>query len=169
MLSFLRSYFLIAVVSVSLLLGIQIPNFVDQYQKRVNAHQIEVSKNLAVFQIIADQFYKGSIESLIHKHENSLDSTFQMEANAIRSIYERKKHFDLEALALQNSLWGRVWHVFLEGDTEVFEETMNNYSASILLNKDAMVFALTFALGIVLFFDLLLYLLAYFGRSLIRT
>jgi hypothetical protein len=81
--------FLILVACVALLLGIQVPSFVDQYEKRLDAHFIEVKNNLRGFQEIADKFHGGSLEALIAKHEASEDRTFKDEARPIRNMYEK--------------------------------------------------------------------------------
>ncbi|MBW2674963.1 MAG: DUF2937 family protein, partial [Deltaproteobacteria bacterium] len=57
----LYRYFLILIACAALLFGIQIPNFVDQYEKRLDAHFIEVENNLRGYQEIADRYYDGSV------------------------------------------------------------------------------------------------------------
>ena len=76
----LYRYFLIIAACGSLLLGIQIPNFVNQYEMRLDAHLSEVKNNLQGYQDIADRLYDGSITTLISKHEQSDDQTFKQEA-----------------------------------------------------------------------------------------
>ena len=45
----LRAYLRLVVFALGLLVGVQVPGFVDQYAKRVSAHYIEASKNFAGF------------------------------------------------------------------------------------------------------------------------
>ncbi|MBD3649377.1 MAG: DUF2937 family protein, partial [Pseudomonadales bacterium] len=52
-------YFSIILASLLLLTGLQVPSFVDQYEKRVDAHLLEVTENLRGFQEIADEYYGG--------------------------------------------------------------------------------------------------------------
>jgi len=42
----LYRYFLILIACTAILFGVQIPNFVDQYEKRLDAHFLEVQNNL---------------------------------------------------------------------------------------------------------------------------
>ena len=73
----LYRYLLIIVACVAMLIGLQIPNFVDQYEKRVDAHLREVSVNLQSFQDIANKYFGGDMHKLIELHRNSLEKPFQ--------------------------------------------------------------------------------------------
>ena len=58
---------LIMLFGTGLLFGLQIPNFVDQYQKRIDAHYLEANESFKGFQDIANRFHNGNIEALIKK------------------------------------------------------------------------------------------------------
>ena len=58
-------YLMVVVACISLLIGLQIPNFVDQYQKRIDARLREVTINLQPFQEIANKYFGGDIGKLI--------------------------------------------------------------------------------------------------------
>ncbi len=79
----LYRYFIVVVACISLLIGLQIPNFIDQYQKRVDAHLREVTINLQPFQDIANKYFGGDIKKLIELHRNSDIKAFQEEGAAI--------------------------------------------------------------------------------------
>jgi len=149
----LHNILLLLLFAAGLLLGIQIPNFIDQYQKRIDAHYIEANENLSGFQKIADMFFNGSIEELIKKHESSTDEVFRSEAAPIRKILERKLHFERELQALQTSLYGKIKHLTLAADREIIDETYNNYSTTLPLNTDAIVCGLSAGLIVALIFE----------------
>ena len=90
----LHRYLAVVVAGISLLFGIQIPNFVDQYEKRLDAHLLEVTKNIRPYQDIADKYHGGRIEELIDFHRKSGNRTFQEEGIAIENMYKRKIRFD---------------------------------------------------------------------------
>ncbi len=77
-------YVRLIVFAIGLLVGVQVPSFVDQYAKRVSAHQIEVAGNFRGFQDTADRYFGGSVEALITHHAASDDRVFQDEAKTIR-------------------------------------------------------------------------------------
>lgn len=137
MVSVIYRYILIAVACASLLLGIQIPNFINQYEQRLDAHFMEVKNNLRGYQEIADRNFGGSMEALIGKHEQSPDTVFEQEAEPIRNIYRRYLRFLDEKSHLKTSFPGKALFVLVRGDRELFKETRANYSFSVPFNRPA--------------------------------
>ncbi len=148
-------YFLILIACAALLIGIQVPNLVDQYEKRLDAHFIEAANNLKGFQEIADRYFFGSIEALIAKHEASEDRVFKEEAKPIRNIYERYLIFKSEKLALETTLAGKVAHLIANADRELLRETYTNYSFALLLNAESVFAGLVLVALVVLAIELL--------------
>lgn len=151
----LYRYFLIFAACGSLLLGIQIPNFVDQYEMRLDAHLSEVKNNLRGYQEIADRLYDGSITTLINKHEKSNDLAFKQEAQPIRNMLDRYKHFTQEQASLATGLAGKVVYLLAKGDRELINETSTNYSFNIPLNEAAVVSGFSFMVIVVFIVELL--------------
>lgn len=151
----LSRFFLLLMASGALLLGIQVPGFVDQYEKRVDAHFIEVSTNLKSFQDIADRFHGGSIEALIEKHERSTDKTFHAEGDAIRKMHDRFLRFQNEKIQLQASLPNQLLWIAKGADRELLLETRQNYSFGILLNREALIAGFSCMIAVVILLELL--------------
>jgi len=133
----LYRYTLILIACAALLVGIQIPNFVDQYQKRLDAHLSEVKNNLQGYQDIADRLYGGSLAALIAKHQHSTDPAFQQEAQPLANIVQRYEHFSQELAALATGLPGKIAHIVTQGDRELLSETYSDYSFAVPLNETA--------------------------------
>jgi Protein of unknown function (DUF2937) len=147
----LTRYLSIALACASLLLGVQAPNFVDQYQKRVDAQWTEASTNVKAFQVIADQLHGGSMQALLQKHEASTDATFRQEAQAVRSLWERAEMLKREHTAMQRGLLAKVWHIAKGGNAEIRRATWAQYSIGLLLNSTALwcgLWAVLLALGL---------------------
>ncbi len=151
----LSRLFLLLAASGALLLGIQLPGFVDQYEKRVDAHFLEVSSNLKPFQNIADRFHGGSMEALIEKHEQSTDPTFHAEGAAIRKMRDRFLRFQNEKFQLQASLPNRLLWIATQADRELIDETRRNYSFGILLDRTALIAGFSCMFMIVVLLELL--------------
>lgn len=128
-------YLLIVIACTTLLIGIQLPNFVDQYEKRLDAHFIEAGNNLRGFQEIANRYFGGSLEALIQKHEASGDTVFRDESKPIKEIYTRYLRFKGEKQALDTDLIGKIAFLASDADRELLNETYVNYSFAMLLNK----------------------------------
>jgi hypothetical protein len=135
--SLIIRYISIALACLALLLGIQIPNFVDQYQKRVDAQWTEASINIKAFQVIADQLHGGSMQALLQKHEASTDPTFRAEAKAIRNLWERFQLLEREQAAMQKGLISKVGRVLFGGIREIKKATWSQYSFGLILNRAA--------------------------------
>ena len=146
----LYRYTLILIACAALLVGIQIPNFVDQYEKRLDAHLSEVKNNLQGYQDIADRLYGGSLSALIAKHQQSTDPAFQQETQPIANIVHRYEHFSKELAALASGLTGKIAHIVTKGDRELITETYNNYSFAVPLNETAVTSGFIF-MGVVVF------------------
>lgn len=155
MTSILYRYLMIAVACIALLLGLQIPNFVDQYQKRVDAHLREVMVNLQPFQEIAAKYFGGDMNQLIELHRASSEQAFQEEGLAIENMVARKLRFEADLAALNTSLPLQALHVLLRGDKEILDEALAQYSYAVPLNRDALVFGACVAFAVLLLVELL--------------
>jgi hypothetical protein len=155
----LYRYFIVIVACISLLVGLQIPNFVDQYQKRVDAHLREVTIDLQPFQEIADKYFGGDMSKLIELHKTSAEKPFQDEGAAIEQMVARKLRFETDMAALNTSLPLKALHVLFHGDREILNEAMSQYSYAVPLNQDALEFGAAVALAFLLLVELILALL----------
>jgi hypothetical protein len=142
--------------ALGLLIGVQVPGFLDQYSKRVSAHYIEATRNFAGFQRTADQYFGGSIEALIAHHESSSDVVFKDEAKSVAALYARLKGLALELGAMSGALPNRLFHVAFHPDEEILQETIAAYSYSVPLNLEAIFCGLVAALLLALLTEALL-------------
>lgn len=152
----IHRYFMIAVFGACLVLGIQAPNFVDQYGKRIDAHYLEVVENLRGFQDIADRFHGGDILALVKHHRASRDSTFRAEAEPIERMVERKARFGKEREALKGAFARKAAHLLVGGDRETIGETYEMYSPGLRLDRQAIGTGLGTALFVCLLLELML-------------
>lgn len=139
------------------MLGIQVPSFVDQYQKRVDAHFLEVSTNISGFQSTADLLFNGEIEALIAYYESSADEVFQRDADSIRLIVNRFNRISAEQAALQSNVIAVAMHVMFAADREFFDEAVAQYTYTVPLNSIAIQWGLAIAILITLTIDLILF------------
>jgi len=152
----LYRYFLVLIACTAILFGVQIPNFVDQYEKRLDAHFLEVQNNLRGYQGIADRHYGGSMEVLMKKHEESEDRAVREETEPIRNMYERYLRFQSERGSLETGLAGKVAFIIAKGDRALINETYQNYSFTIPLNRSAVVSGFISAATVLVVVELLL-------------
>jgi len=71
-----RDYLRLILFAAGLLTGVQVPAFVDQYQKRLDAHMLEAKQSLSGFQQTADRYFAGDVQPLITHYRNNQDKVF---------------------------------------------------------------------------------------------
>jgi len=153
-LSLLKIYSRLFIFAGGLLLGIQVPNFVDQYERRIDAHYLEVSANISGFQSTADLLFSGDIQALITYYADSSDLVFESDAQSIRSIVDRYNRISSEREALSGNIFTAVVHVILFADDEFIDETFEQYGYTVPLNMLAVEWGLAIALLLTITIDL---------------
>ena len=153
-LSLLKTYSRLFIFAGGLLLGIQVPNFIDQYERRIDAHYLEVSANISGFQSTADLLFSGDIEALIAYYADSNDLVFESDAQSIRSIVDRYDRISNEREALSGNIFAASMHVILNADNEFMDETFEQYGYTVPLNMLAVGWGIAIALLLTITIDL---------------
>ena len=97
----IHHYASMLIFTAALMIGVQVPNFVDQYVKRMEAHLNEARIQYNEYQKIARLVPGRTIEDLIEKHNTSDDSTFRAEAEPLKKTLQRKELFEKEMIEQQ--------------------------------------------------------------------
>lgn len=153
-LSLLKTYSRLLIFAIGLLLGIQVPNFVDQYERRIDAHYQEVSANISGFQTTADLLFSGDMEALIAYYQQSNDAVFESDAQSIRNIVDRYNRISSERAALSGSALAAAMHIVFYADDEFIGETFAQYGYTVPLNLLAIEWGLALALLLTIAIDL---------------
>ena len=166
----IKDYARLIIFSAGILIGVQVPNFVDQYTKRVSAHYLEAKMNFSGYQQTADKHFGGNIEALLNHYASSPDLVFKDDANNIKQIYNRQQGFLAELKALDASLFKKIFHVMVYADNAVLRETITEFSYTVPLNHEAIICGLLLGLTLSVIFELVVFALrklyyAAFGRK----
>lgn len=153
--SILYRYLIVVIACIALLIGMQIPNFVDQYEKRLDAHLREVTVNLQPFQEIANKYLAGDLAKLVELNRKSDAKPLQDEGAAIEAMMLRKLRFEADMAAMQTSLPMKALHILLHGDQEILDESRKQYSYTVPINPDALMFGGGIAILILIAAELL--------------
>ncbi len=146
----LRGYIRLLTFACGLLVGIQVPSYLDQYQKRVDAHFLEVSSNISGFQATADLLFDGDMELLIAYYENSNDRVFEEDSNSIRNIYDRYNLILSEQTALASQWYTSAFHILFAANPELRVEAFEAYSYTVPLDAKALEWGFSVAIFITL-------------------
>ncbi|MFT6991558.1 MAG: hypothetical protein ACJASL_003545 [Paraglaciecola sp.] len=154
-------YFRLILFCSGLLIGIQVPAVVDQYEKRIDAHLSEALQILAGFQQTADRYFDGSVQNLVIHYESSDDPVFNNDARNIRFISERVAALQAEAQTLQQPALWRVLHVITAPDKQIIQQTMQQYSYMVLIDPQALLWGVICGFLIATLLEGILHLLGY--------
>lgn len=142
----LLSYLRLVLFAAGLLIGVQVPGFINDYAKRVEAHLIEAQTSLRGFQGTAEQFFKGDIQALVAHYRASEDPVFRSDADSLSTMLNRQIALDKQFQAMQGPWYIRFLQVVLAADPDIRKETWNGYSYQILLTPEAMIWGMSGAL-----------------------
>ncbi|WP_339431038.1 MULTISPECIES: DUF2937 family protein [unclassified Pseudomonas] len=142
----LLSYLRLVLFAAGLLIGVQVPGFINDYAKRVEAHLIEAQTGLRGFQGTAQQFFKGDLQALVAHYRASDDPVFRSDADSLSTLLNRQLALDKQFQAMQGPWYIRFLQVVLAADPDIRKETWNGYSYQILLTPQAMIWGMSGAL-----------------------
>jgi len=142
------------------LAGIQLPGFVDQYGKSLQAHMIESERSLSEFRDEAEMFFGGSIEKLIAHYEASDDAVFQEGGLSIKAIYQRNVELQQAYRNFNQNTWKAYQQAFFTPVDDIQSEVRDSFSYTVKLSPSAILFGLVSGFLLAVFGELIVRLLA---------
>jgi hypothetical protein len=130
-----------------------VPGFISQYRQRLGGRLDQARLDLAPWQKIADQYFKGDLGRLIQYHLASKDATFHAEGGAIQALVASVQHLQSEVAALHGSLFQQAAYLSLHADPDLLRATLGDWVPTFGLSGEAIVFALVLAVCIWLVFQ----------------
>ncbi|PTB85068.1 hypothetical protein C9940_05070 [Pseudidiomarina aestuarii] len=149
----LYRYFLIILACAAIMTGVQVPNFVTQYEQRLDAQWTEAKVYYDQYQAIADQYFEGDMNALLQHHEQSDDEVFRAESVPLGTLLERVRTFEYQLRELNTTIWGKLWFLAHSADEELLDGTWRNYSFTVPLTQDALILGIIFMFAIVVLVD----------------
>lgn len=153
----LKDYVRLMLFAAGLLVGVQVPNFADQYEKRISAHFLEAKANFSGYEETAARHFGADVEALLKHYETSTDRVFRDDARNLKQIHARIQMFTAEKKALQAGLWKRIWHIVFSANRAVVRETLAEFTYTVPLNPVAIGCGLILGLAGALSFELLFF------------
>lgn len=141
-----RSYLRLALFALGLLVGVQVPGFIDDYGKRVEAHRLEAQEALKGFRSTAKRFFKGDLQALVEHYRTSDDPVMRSDAQSVAVLVERANWLEREWQAMQGPWYAQVWHLATAADRELMEEAVAAYRYQVLLAPEAIAWGIACAL-----------------------
>ncbi len=141
-----RSYLRLALFALGLLVGVQVPGFVDDYGKRVEAHRLEAQQALKGFRETAKRFFKGDLDALVAHYRTSDDPVMRSDAQSVAVLVERANWLEREWQAMHGPWYAQVWHLAVAADRQLLQETYDAYRYQVLLVPEAIAWGIACAL-----------------------
>ncbi|MBG23481.1 MAG: hypothetical protein CMF22_08500 [Idiomarinaceae bacterium] len=148
-------YFILLIATTALLVGIQAPNLLTQYQQRLAAQYAEAMVYYRDYQALADRHYQGDLQRLIEAHRQSNEPAFQEEAAIIEKLVTRVALFEQQLQLHQQSYPAQLWALAWQNNEELLQGTLTEYSFNVPLNQRALATGALFALAVAVLIDLL--------------
>lgn len=152
----LYRYVLLVVAVVTAFVGVQIPNFLTQYQQRLDAQYSEAMVYYRQYQTIATAHFGGDVQRLIDHHRASTDAAIRESAEPIQTLVNRIARFRTQQQGLQTGYLGQLWFIATQAEPELRDSTWRMYSYNVPFTQQALVTGLVFALLVVFVLDALL-------------
>lgn len=136
-------YLRLSLFIAGMLVGLQLPGFVDQYGKSLEAHYLEAGLNLGEFQDDADKFFSGSLEQLIQHYLNSNDPVFVAGGESVQAISERHDLLGHALKIFQENVYSPYLQAFIQPASEpqlaeIQQEVWSNFTHNIMLDGTAL-------------------------------
>ena len=142
----INDYVRLVLFCFGLLVGIQVPAFIDQYTKRVDAKLIEASQLLVGFQHTADRYFEGDLSKLVEHYRHSTDAVFKQDADNIQLIFDRVTTLQHELTILEKNSVAAAIHIIISPALDILHETIDQYTYVIILNPLALLWGIIVAL-----------------------
>ncbi|MDD0844211.1 DUF2937 family protein [Pseudomonas sp. Gutcm_11s] len=143
-----RGYLRLLVFAFGLLVGVQVPGFVADYAKRVDAHRAESEQSLLGFRETAAKFFNGDLNALVAHYRASTDEVMRSDADSVEHLVSRYTLLEAEWLAMQGPWYAQIWHLSTDADQALLQETYDAYTYQVLLAPQAIFWGL--GVGLVL-------------------
>ncbi|WXL27842.1 DUF2937 family protein [Ectopseudomonas mendocina] len=163
------SYLRMVLFALGLLVGIQVPGFIDDYQKRVEAQLLESEKGLEGFRKTAKRFFKGDLVALVGHYAQSADPVMRSDAASLSELVDRVTFLKRESIAMHGPWYSQTWHLIINADQELMSETLKAYRYQVLFAPEVIAWGLAGALLLALLVEGgLLMIVALLGQGTTR-
>lgn len=152
----LRAQLRLLLFATGLLIGVQVPGFVHQYQVVVNAHLVEARRALEPFEAIAGRHFRGDLHALIAHYRINADRVIGETGDGVAALVARVAHLEAERAALAMPWYARTWHVAAAADRALLREAAAGYDYRVSLQPAAAAWGLGAGLLLSLLADLTL-------------
>lgn len=131
--------------------GVQLPAFIQHYFQRVYGHYNEAKLQLSHYQAVADIHFEGDLLQLIDSFKQNSEQAVVHSAKVIEQLVDRVNYLSIQISGLaQESYVEQIKFLVQHLDTEIAQQTLQQFTMNIPLKVDAISTGFIFALFFVL-------------------
>lgn len=148
------------IFSIGVVICLQIPAFLVQYQQAIQGFEVALAEQITGIQKNADQFYQGSIRSLIDDYKQNGNPTVQGMAKHIENTLIRKRAVEQDRLYFStHSFWQNMFYFLKNTKAGLIDSTLKAFKPSIPLDWHAFICGIIGGTLMSLLFNLVCYLI----------
>lgn len=146
MLKFIATIFDRILFTVSFILGVQAPEFMQQYIQRLSGHLDEAKFQLQQFQAIADLQFNGDLTVMLERYQMNTDTAIVQTGNVIGAMVERVSNFEFQLNQLQTPDYtNQLFNFISQIDIPMATATLTDFQLAVPLNIGAVSTGIIFA------------------------
>ena len=128
------------IFTMGVLVFMQLPHFVDQYEQRLGGYYQAQLSNLERYQNIANQQHGGNLSALISEFESSKQESVKQAGSNVRDITTQVKQLktDSEVLA-DKALILKLSHLVTSVRMDIAQAVVNTYKPAFPLSIEALI------------------------------
>lgn len=121
------------------ILGVQLPEFINQYIQRLSGHLEESKQQLSNYQALAEQYFNGEISLLIKQYKGNSDPIIVDSATVIEQLVQRTEYLTNHLSSLDTQDYFQQLSQFaLNFDAQLLHKTAEFYQLAIPLHINAL-------------------------------
>lgn len=169
MLKILSTLFDRCLFTLTFIVGVQLPEFIQQYSQRLSGHLNEALLQLNEYQLIANRHFDGNLKTMIDKYLINSEPSIKETGDIIMNTSTRASNLQEHLFNIQEADYiKRVYYFITEFDESMVQATFQQYQLAIPLNLPAFATGVGFALFILIMGHLSLSLAKVSTRSVIN-
>ena len=148
MLSIINSIIDRCFFTITFILGVQLPEFIQQYQQRLSGHLNESKLQLAQFETIAQQHFDGSLITMISRYKSNSEASIVNTGELIERLTHRVQYLTdhLEQITSTDYL-NQIYLFVRHLDQQIAIATTEQFSMAIPVELHAIATGATLAIG----------------------
>lgn len=139
-------YLRLALFALGLLVGVQVPGFMQSYTERVAAQRDESAQSLSGFKQTAEHFFAGDLQALLAHYQDHQDPVIRSDAASLAHLLRRADLLESQWQAMQGPWYQQALHLLTRADAELLAQTRAAYRYQVRLAPEAIAWGLSLAL-----------------------